>query len=237
MTTIGKTRILLAEDDDMVAEIIKRMLMKLNYDCVGIAPNGAQAVEMVQSLTPDAVVMDVAMPKMNGLEAAREIQNLCPTPVIILTAYQSKDILQEATEAGAGAYLTKPPELNDLDRAITIAMARHEDLLRLQEMQKKIRARTDELAEVNRKLEEQLRIDPLTGIFSRRHGLDLLNQELARRGRYGTACSVLLLDIDDFKHINDEYGHASGDEALRAVGHLFERVLRSTDSAVRYGGG
>jgi diguanylate cyclase (GGDEF)-like protein/PAS domain S-box-containing protein len=78
--------------------------------------------------------------------------------------------------------------------------------------------------------------DPLTGAFNRRHGRDRLNAELARRERYGTAVSVLLIDIDHFKAINDRHGHEAGDEALRVMVSRYASLLRTIDVVIRWGG-
>ncbi|MBT3233428.1 MAG: response regulator [Calditrichaeota bacterium] len=127
----GKTdiRILIAEDDYLVSEDISRTVKSLGYQQVGIASNGQKAVEMCSSLNPDVVLMDIKMPKMDGLEATKHIQKKCPTPVVILTAHETSGLLGKASEAGAGAYLTKPPNAAEITRAITIAMARHDDLM------------------------------------------------------------------------------------------------------------
>ncbi|MCK4911927.1 MAG: response regulator, partial [Thermodesulfovibrionales bacterium] len=82
---------------------------------------------------PDVVLMDIEMPEMNGLDASKEIQEICPTPIVILSAYESSDLFEKASAAGAGAYLIKPANLSEIERAITIAVARHGDLIKLQD--------------------------------------------------------------------------------------------------------
>ena len=78
--------------------------------------------------------------------------------------------------------------------------------------------------------------DPLTGAFNRRHGRERLNAELARRERYGTVVSILLIDIDHFKSINDKHGHEAGDDALRAMVSRLGGLLRTIDLVIRWGG-
>jgi AmiR/NasT family two-component response regulator len=82
---------------------------------------------------------------MDGLEAARRIQERCPTPVVVLTAHESEDLVQKAGEAGVAAYLTKPPRAPEIERAITIALARHEDLMALRRLNQELAARNAEL--------------------------------------------------------------------------------------------
>jgi len=145
-------RLLIAEDDYLVNEEIKRSLKYLNnYEIAGEASNGEQALNMAAELKPDAILMDIKMPKMDGLEASRLIQEKCPTPVVILTAYGSDDLLNQASMSGVGAYLTKPPISIEIDRAIKIAMARHHDLM--------------EMRRLNEEFEKELEEKTLKGII------------------------------------------------------------------------
>jgi DNA-binding NarL/FixJ family response regulator len=89
---------------------------------------------MVRELRPDVVLMDISMPEMDGITAAGLIQQECPTPVVILTAHDESDMVTRATAAGVGAFVVKPPEADELERAITIAMARHADLVELRRL-------------------------------------------------------------------------------------------------------
>jgi PAS domain S-box-containing protein len=123
--------VLIAEDDYLISEMVRDMLEETGYSVAGAAANGRQVVEMAQELRPDVVFMDIKMPDMDGLEATRRIQAQCPTPVVVLTAYDAPDLTQRAGEVGVGAYLTKPPNARDMDRAITIALARFEDMMAL----------------------------------------------------------------------------------------------------------
>jgi CheY-like chemotaxis protein len=84
--------------------------------------------------------MDIEMPKKNGIEATRDIYEFCPTPVVILTAYETAALVEQASVAGAGAYLVKPPKARELERAIMIAMARFRDLIALRNLNEELRA-------------------------------------------------------------------------------------------------
>ncbi len=138
-------RVLVAEDDFMVSKSITQTLNDIGYEQVGLASNGEEAVEMTRSLQPDVVLMDIKMPKFDGLQAARQIQENSPTPLVILTAYDSKELVKEASESGVGAFLIKPPEAFEIERAVTIAMARHNDLMELRRMNKELQIRKQEL--------------------------------------------------------------------------------------------
>lgn len=159
MTPDTEIHVLIVDDDPMVAEMIIGRLDGTRYTIVGQAANGKQAVEMVRSQKPDVVLMDIEMPEMTGIEATRIISDTCPTPVVMLSAYQQTQNVQEAGEAGAGAYLTKPPILSDIERAIAIAIARFEDMQKLRDLNRT-------LQETNRKLEKALDdIEVLSGLL------------------------------------------------------------------------
>jgi AmiR/NasT family two-component response regulator len=134
MTGDRNIRIVVAEDDFLVGEEIKRILRQSRYEVVGEAVNGLEAIRLVADLRPDAVLMDIRMPEMDGLTAARRITEECPTPIVIMTAYETADLVASASQAGVAAFLTKPPVLAEIDRAVTIALARHADLLELRRL-------------------------------------------------------------------------------------------------------
>ena len=159
MTSESEIRVLVVDDDPMVGEMIVGRLDGTRYVIAGRAFNGRQAVEMVHDLRPDIVLMDIEMPEMNGIEATREISNTCPTPVVMLTAYQQIKIVEEAGEAGAGAYLSKPPNLAEIEGAIAIAMARFEDMQKLRDL-------NAALLESNQKLKKALaEVEVLSGLL------------------------------------------------------------------------
>lgn len=132
-------RILIAEDESLVMEMIAGIIDELGHTVVGTARNGVQAVEMTRDLKPDVVLMDIKMPHVDGLEAAHRITESCPTPVVVLTAFETPDMVEQASVAGVGAYLTKPPNVREVDRAITIATARFADLMSLRRMNAELR--------------------------------------------------------------------------------------------------
>lgn len=139
-------RVVIAEDDFLVSQMLQSLLIQRGYDVVGRASDGIEAISMTRSLRPDVVIMDVQMPDMNGVEASRRIQETVPTPIVVLTAYERRDLVESAAEAGVGAYLVKPPNARELERAIIIARARFEDLRKLREL-------NQELSRVNEDLD------------------------------------------------------------------------------------
>lgn len=126
-------KILIAEDDFLVSEMIEGELTGAGYEVIGKAPNGNIALELTKALKPDLVLMDIRMPDLNGLEASRQIMEICPTPIIILTAYENRDMVVSAGDAGVAAYLNKPLDAQELERAILISMDRFKDIMELRE--------------------------------------------------------------------------------------------------------
>jgi len=145
-------KVLVAEDNFLVGEMIQGVVEDAGYIVVGRAMDGRQAVEMAGALRPDVILMDIKMPGLDGIEAAKIIQDRCPTPVVILTAYDTPEMLEETSAAGVGAFLAKPPKARELSQAVVIARARFSDLLRLRRANEVLRIRTRELEEALRKI-------------------------------------------------------------------------------------
>lgn len=138
-------RVLIVEDDFLVSEMVRGQLEELGYQVVGEAENGRQAIELNQTLQPDLILMDLEMPHMGGLAAAEYIATHNPTPIVVLTAYENQELVKVASQVGIGAYLVKPPSSQELERAITIALARFDDLRHLQQLNQQLQAYNQEL--------------------------------------------------------------------------------------------
>jgi len=131
-------RVLVVEDDHLVSEMVRCTLEEVGYLVVGEAIDGREALELVVRLSPDVVLMDIKMPDMDGIEATRRIMERHPVPVVALTAFENPELMQEAVEAGLGAYLVKPSTARDMERAITVAMARFNDFVELRRLNEKL---------------------------------------------------------------------------------------------------
>ena len=176
MKVSEKKKVLVVEDDHLVSEMIRGMLEDLGYEIAGVAEDGHEALEMVRKLRPDVVLMDIKMPRMSGIEAAILIQKHLPTPVVILSAYETEDLVKEASEAGVGAYVVKPPKPGELFRAIEITCCRFEDMVNLSN----IRRKYDEAMKAIESLARLLPVCP--GCGEEKHDEDytkILNQYLS----------------------------------------------------------
>ncbi len=137
------THILIVEDDPLAVEMLTAILGDLAYSVVGVAINGYQAIEMIETLQPDVVLMDIGLPGIDGIEAARRIQEVRSTPVIILTAYDRSDLVEQAADAGVGAYLLKPVTSHSLQNAITTVLARFDDMLELRRLNVRLQSEVE----------------------------------------------------------------------------------------------
>ena len=140
-----KLRVVVAEDEALIRLDLVEMLKEAGYDVVGQAGDGQKAIELTEELTPDLVVMDIKMPKLDGISAAEKIAGARLAPVVILTAFSQKDLVEKARDAGAMAYLTKPFTINDLMPAIEVAVSRFSELKQLDkeitDLQEQLKAR------------------------------------------------------------------------------------------------
>jgi DNA-binding response OmpR family regulator len=128
MTTPQDIRVLIVEDEALVSEIIRHALEAAGYRVTGSAADGAEALDMAQALHPEVVIMDIDLPDVDGLEVTRRLMAATPLAVVVLTAHETPELIERAGTVGVGAYLTKPPNARELDRAIRISLARFAEL-------------------------------------------------------------------------------------------------------------
>ncbi|CEK19846.1 response regulator receiver and ANTAR domain protein [Chthonomonas calidirosea] len=125
-------KILIAEDDALQRLDLKRMLQQLGHSVVGEAEDGEEACRLARNLRPDLTILDIMMPKIGGLEVAETLSKERICPVLMLTAYSDAPMIERACKAGVLAYLVKPYRQQELQPAITIAIARYRELLALE---------------------------------------------------------------------------------------------------------
>ncbi len=139
MTPEKQLTVVIAEDEYLISLDVAECARSAGFDVIGVASDGEQALQLMQERLPDVVILDIKMPRMDGLEAARQIRDRFAVPVVIMTAYESSDLLQQVKEAGVGAYLTKPPSAQAIQRAVEISVARHEDMMALRRANAELR--------------------------------------------------------------------------------------------------
>jgi two-component system, cell cycle response regulator len=225
-------KILVAEDDPVSRRLLEVTLSKWGYEVITCA-DGQAAWEVLQAPdAPQLVILDWMMPRLDGLQVCKNVRNPDERPaepyiyIILLTAKSQKTDMVIGLEAGADDYLTKPFDAQELRMRLR-AGRRILDLL-------------DELVQAREIMREQARKDSLTQLCTRATVLELLTYELDRSQRDSVdrdaPVSVVLADLDHFKHINDTYGHLAGDAVLREIARRMRDALRPYDSIGRYGG-
>jgi AmiR/NasT family two-component response regulator len=155
------TRVVIAEDEAIIRLDLKETLQEEGYDVVGETGRGDEAVELVRQLEPDLAILDVKMPGLDGLAAAREISTEKKSAVLILTAFSQRDLIEQARDAGALAYLVKPFQRSELIPAVEIALGRHREM----------RALHDQTQSLEDQLETRKLVDRAKGILMDSHGL------------------------------------------------------------------
>jgi response regulator NasT len=122
------TRVVIAEDEAIIRLDLKETLEEEGYTVVGETGRGDEAVKLVRELEPDIAILDIKMPGLDGLAAAREIAGERRAAVLILTAFSQRDLIEQARDAGALAYLVKPFERTELVPAVEVALGRFREL-------------------------------------------------------------------------------------------------------------
>jgi len=155
------TRVVIAEDEALIRLDLKETLEEEGYEVVGETGRGDEAVELVDSLKPDLAILDIKMPGIDGLEAARQIAGPRKAAVLILTAFSQRDLIEQARDAGALAYLVKPFQKSELLPAVEVALGRFKEMVALD----------DEVQGLQEQLETRRVVDRAKGILMDKHGL------------------------------------------------------------------
>lgn len=211
-------RVVVIDDTLITARLISEYLKQLGAVEVSTYTDPVEGLEFCLGEDVDLVMVDYMMPEMDGLEFIRKYRaerSQEEFPVAMVTAMEDKEILREAFELGANDFVDKPVEPIEL-------LARAQNLLAL-------RSKTVELRLL-------ATTDSLTSVFIRRHFLELADQEVHRCARYGGDLSVVMVDADHFKKVNDTYGHVAGDDVLRHLAKVCQDNLRDLDFVGRLGG-
>lgn len=218
--------ILIIDDNRTIRQQIMETLSGADlFETFHEAGDGIEGFKTLLSEQIDIILCDLEMPGMDGYKFLRMVgsrEELMDIPVIMLTSHEEQEAKIRGLEAGASDYVTKPffPA----------------ELLARVKVQLKIKSLQDSLKESNRQLMELSQTDALTGLANRRRLMEILTIEFERSRRNSTPFSLLMIDLDHFKKINDNYGHQEGDIVLRSLAELMRAHLRQYDTAARFGG-
>lgn len=232
-------RVLLVDDERSSRLLMENILGKMLGHTVYTASNGQEALALALQAMPQVVVTDWVMPTMDGVELCRALRATDwgqAMYVIMLTSVDTEEEILEAFEAGVDDYVTKPVNVRAL-RARLRAAAHYVKLLESWEQDRaQLKQFAAELAISNRRLEQVALTDLLTDLPNRRSGMNALAQAWQSANRSGQPLAALVIDIDHFKRINDNHGHAVGDIVLKDVAKALHAAARKDDSVCRLGG-
>lgn len=237
--------ILVVTDSPVDMRILEKKLGSQGHNLTQAA-DGHEALELALKINPQLILTDWMMPKMDGLELARTLRmskQAAGTYIIIMTAQDGSDQLVEAFDSGIDDYVTKP--INH--RVLTARMRAARRIIDMQEemarSREELRVTLAELAIVNRQqqvlnnqLEQMAMEDQLTELPNRRAGLNRLDQEWSRCTRTGESLLCMVMDIDHFKRVNDNFGHDAGDIVLKRTAAVMKDAMRDSDTVCRFGG-
>jgi diguanylate cyclase (GGDEF)-like protein len=233
-----KATVLVVDDTQMNLRIVSELLSRQGY-AVQQAHDGEAALESVRNALPDLILLDIRMPGLDGYQVCERLkieERTKDIPVIFISALDEVLDKVKAFSAGGVDYITKPFQVDEV-------LARVETHLALRRLRKELEEqnlRLEQEISERKKMEVQLRLlavsDPLTNIFNRRHFFALAEKEMARASRYDHPMSVVLMDIDHFKRVNDTHGHLVGDQVLVALTKMCAENMRTVDIFARYGG-
>jgi diguanylate cyclase (GGDEF)-like protein len=206
--------ILVVEDSLTQASLFAMQLKRAGME-TRIVSDPTQIISHLQDFNPDLILMDMYMPGCTGIELSqviRQMEKFVSVPIVYLSAETDKDRQLEAMEQGADDFLTKPIKPGHLTSAVTSRVERY------------------------RRLRSYMTVDGLTALLNHTTIKENLGRELLRARRESTPLCFAMLDLDRFKLVNDQFGHAMGDRVLKSLGRLLRQRLRRTDIIGRYGG-
>ena len=211
--------------DDMKENIVfLARLLKDQADII-FATDGESALEKALNQQPTLILLDISMPEMDGFEVLKQLKanpQTAEIAVIFVTGIPDTDTEEKGLNMGAIDYITKP-------FAPSVVQARVRIQLKLNRL-------NNDLLATNAELTRMAMTDPLTGIFNRRHFMNATGNELQRFHQHKHPVGMVILDIDKFKNINDEFGHDTGDRVLVHTAATCKTLLRVNDVFGRIGG-
>lgn len=215
------TRILVVDDEEVVCRFLENLLVAAGHQ-VEVCFSGQDAVTKLRRRPYDLVITDLRMPGVDGVEVLRKAKELHPgCEVIIITAYASVKSAVEVMKLGAYDYISKPFNIDRIRMVVSKAM------------EKRTLLRAAEERDFYKRLSQ---IDALTEVYNYRAFQELMETEIRRAKRYGRPLSLLMIDLDHLKVVNDTFGHPVGDSILRQVAWLLKKSVRNCDVVARYGG-
>ena len=232
-------RVLLVEDEPTTRLMAEAMLREVLGCTVFTAENGKDALALALEVMPQIVITDWLMPVMDGLEFCRALRATDwgqSMYLIMLTGVETEEQIVEAFEAGTDDYLIKPVTIRALNARMRAALHYVKLLESWENDRAQLKQFAAELAISNQRLGNAAMTDVLTGLPNRRAGMEALASDWSASKRSGQPVAALMIDVDLFKSINDQHGHAVGDHVLQEVAKALQAAARKDESVSRIGG-
>jgi two-component system chemotaxis family response regulator WspR len=232
--------VLLVDDQLIVGEAIRRMLATQENVDFHFCSAGDDALAVAKEIKPTVILQDLVMPGVDGLDLVQQYGSRPETkgiPVIVLSGVEDASVKREAFRRGAADYMVKLPDEIEL-----VARIRHHSRAYLNRMQRDeayraLRESQRQLMATNMELQRLTSLDGLTGLSNRRYFDNFIEVAWKRAMESGVSVSLLMVDVDDFKHFNDASGHLAGDGILKRVAEVIQKLYRPMeDCASRFGG-
>jgi diguanylate cyclase (GGDEF)-like protein len=218
-------KLVIVDDSEVNLQLLKGYLSAIEDLAILLFSDPRQALTGCLHESPDLILLDYLMPDLDGLDFLRQLRQvpaLDEVPVVMITSHEDRQVCHQALWEGASDFLYTPVDRLELE-------ARVRNLLRQ-------RMRTLALNRINAHWRVLATLDDLTGVYNRRTFLERLATEIARAQRYQRPLSLIMLDADHFKQVNDRYGHAAGDQVLKALIGVCLGDIRQVDFIGRLGG-
>ncbi len=226
----GEARILIVDDEPANVLLLEHILDQAGYPNHTATTDPRQVLTIHARFDPDLVLLDLAMPHLDGLAVMAQLREVIPAgtylPILVLTADMTTQAKQQALSGGATDFLLKPFDPTEV-------LLRIGNLLQTRRLHLELRRHNQLLED---QLVHQALHDPLTGLANRALFGDRLEHALARPMRPGATVAVLLIDLDDFKDLNDSLGHDAGDDLLTIIAARLQGHARASDTVARLGG-
>jgi putative two-component system response regulator len=233
-----RDRVIIVDDDVVTREMIMDFLTAHGFEAASF-DDPRKAMESIKEQRPRLIISDWEMPHMDGLEFCRQVRAMAQgghVHFVMLTVHASKEELCKAFDAGVDDFLAKPFDEVELMARLRSGLrtaAFYDEVLRQTQGSRQL---NEQLMNLNHRLENLAITDDLTGLYNRREAMRRMEEQWSLSDRYQRPLTMVTLDIDHFKQINDQHGHSAGDMVLREVSAVLSSCVRNTDTVCRIGG-
>ncbi|MBI4750184.1 MAG: diguanylate cyclase [Acidobacteria bacterium] len=236
-----KRKVLIVDDDPHILVVLVALFERYYSQFeVFQSLDGPTALHIAHQRIPDLIITDWEMPQMDGLELIRRLKADSATmdiPVMMCTGVMTTSTnLKTVLEAGAVDYIRKPIDATELEARVGTILKLAESYRIIKVQNQKLEAQKAALEAANTELVRLSTTDPLTGISNRRKFMVVVEEQMKVAERYQSPFTLVMLDIDHFKGINDQFGHDMGDRVLQHVAATIQSSLRTSDTIARWGG-